>query len=697
MSRSLVLHAVVLVVACWGGPTSAQSVCLPLPRLLTIMPMGGTVGGQVEVAVTGERIEGGTELRFSHPGIVAVRTTGADGSAVPDAFVVTIGADVPPGVHEAAMVTPMGVSSPRTFTVGTLPEAVRTIANASLDTAMPLAIGSVCNAVATAQAVDHYRFEAHRGQRVVLECATRGIESRLEPVLVVADAKGRDLVVERRGGTIDFTVPEDAAYVVKVHDLSFQGGPAFFYRLVVSEIPAGAAVPRQAAVRGVSAFSWPPAGLPERAAIQEVEPNDAVGQEVGLPCDVAGVLLEAADVDSYEFEAKQGDVWWIEVASQRLGAPTDVTAVVQRVGGPGAGGQAEDVAELNDIPSPLRPSTNHYAYDGPPYDAGSADILGRVDITQTGRHRIRIRDLFGGTRKEPRSAYRLVVRQAMPDFALVGWALHRELRNGDRNDLSKPPALRPGSTVAFEVVALRRDGFDDDISLGVEGLPPGVTAAGITIPKGAGRGLVLLTAAEDAQACSAPLRIVGRATVGGAEVVRPCAIASVAWPVRDHWQEIPLPRLVADPIVSVGTAETAPLTIAPADGKASIDAVAGTSLTLPLRLVRRSEFSGGLLQVRAFGQRFDGMPVFDVPLTGDTHEVVLDLEKLKIPPGEHTIAFCGTAIVKYRPAAKPGADPPAPVDTAEIVISTPLRIRVAPRQDTKPAEAAAPGTGGNPS
>ncbi len=56
--------------------------------------------------------------------------------------------------------------------------------------------------------------------------------------------------------------------------------------------------------------------------------------------------------------------------------------------------------------------------------------------------------------------YRLVIRKAQPDFALVAWALHMELRNGDRNALSKPLALRAGATMALEVVVVRRDGFD---------------------------------------------------------------------------------------------------------------------------------------------------------------------------------------------------------------------------------------------
>jgi hypothetical protein len=50
---------------------------------------------------------------------------------------------------------------------------------------------------------------------------------KLNTTVIVADAAGADLLVERRGGVLDFTVPEDGSYVIKVHELTFKGGPAF--------------------------------------------------------------------------------------------------------------------------------------------------------------------------------------------------------------------------------------------------------------------------------------------------------------------------------------------------------------------------------------------------------------------------------------------------------------------------------------
>ncbi len=210
-------------------------------------------------------------------------------------------------------------------------------------------------------------------------------------------------------------------------------------------------------------------------------------QKVTLPCDISGSFFPAADVDTFEFAAKKGEVWWVEVASERLGRPTDPAIVVQMVepsSDPAAPPKLTDIAELSDIASPVKVSSNGYATMVHRFNAGSSDILGKLEIKQDGIYRLQLSDLFGGTRKDPRNVYRMIIRQAQPDFALVAWGLHMELRNGDRAALSKPIALRAGQTIALEVVTVRRDGFDGPIALSMADLPPGITAQGVTIPAG---------------------------------------------------------------------------------------------------------------------------------------------------------------------------------------------------------------------
>lgn len=634
----------------WATFVGAQSVGLPTPRLLTTMPMGGKVGTVLEVTITGEHLEDAGDLIFSDPRITARRKLDASGVPIANQYLVTIAADCPSGLYEARVMTRLGISSSRIFSVGTLAEVVQTKPNRTLATALELPLNSVCNGVTADRSVDFYTFKAKKGQRLVVDCATIGIDSKLNATVIIGDEAGRDLLVERRGGAIDFVTPKDGNYVIKVHELTYKGGPAFYYRLGLWEQPAGTPIVRQPSTKPVNSFSWPPQGLPQQAALAEVEPNNDGGhaQRITLPCDIAGRFYPAADVDVFEFSAKKGEEWWIEVASERLGLRTDPAILVQQVikGDKGSPDKLTDVLELSDIPSPVKVSSNGYAYDGPPYNAGSSDVLGKLVIKEDGLYRLQLTDLFGGTRSDPGNTYRLVIRRAAPDFALVAWALHMELRNGDRNALSKPISLRGGATMALEVVAFRRDGFDGEIELAMEGLPQGVTAQGLKIPAGQSRGMMLITAQADAPRGYSNAAFVGRSTIDGKPVIRPCRLASVAWPIPDSWGEIPSPRLLADVPVSVSGLDRAPLTIAPKTP--ILEARVGEKLTIPLVHKRTSDFSGDTIQMKAIGPRFENAPGFDLPVKADHSQVVLDLKALNVPPGEYHVSFLGGGVAKYR-------------------------------------------------
>jgi hypothetical protein len=637
----------------------AQQVTLPLPRLLTMMPMGGQVGTTFEVTITGENLEEVTELLFSSPQITAKPVTGADGKMAENKFSVTIAADAPVGLCDARVMSRLGVSSARAFSVNKLPEVTRTKANNSVETALALPMNSICNATMTKRAADYYSFQGVKGKRVVVDCASVGIDSRLTPVVILADAQGRDLLVNRTGGLIDFTPEANGTYLVKVNDLTFQGGERHFYRLALREVNGAEPAPRQPQTQMVSAMSWPPVGLPEKALAHEAEPNNQAtqAQKISLPCDVAGSFFPAADVDTFEFSARKGEVWWVEVGSERLGLNTDPFVLVQQVKKVGEKETATDVAELYDIASPMKTTSNGYSYDGPPYDAGSPDVNGKFEVKEDGVYRLQVRDLFGGTRNDANNVYRLLVRQAAPDFSLAAWAVHMTLRNGDRAALSKPMALRAGDSRVFEVVVQRRDGFDGEIDITMDGLPAGVSATGLKVAKGKAYGHLVITAASDAKRGFSLAKISGRATINGTEVTRPCHLASMEWPVKDAKGEIPAPRLMADVPVSVTDSEQAPLTIAAAEPKVW-EAKAGETLKIPLKIAWRNEFTGTSIKLRAYGEGFASVKEIDIPMKAEKAEAVLDLGALKTPPGEYTVAFYGTAVSKYRynPAAVPLAE-----------------------------------------
>jgi hypothetical protein len=248
-----------------------------------------------------------------------------------------------------------------------------------------------------------------------------------------------------------------------------------------------------------------------------------------------------------------------------------------------------------------------------------------------------------------------------------------ELRNGDRNALSKPLALRAGSTVALEVVVVRRDGFAGEIELEMNDLPHGVTAAGLKIPAEKSRGVMLVTAAPNAPRGLSEAKFFGRSQINGQELVRPVHMAQMAWPIADSWSEIPSPRLVSGLPVSVSDAELAPLTISAATN-GSLEVASGQTLKIPLALQRRLEFSGTVLQLKTLGVGFENHPPFEVNLSGDSAETMLNLAALQTPPGDYLLTFYGAAVAKYRYNHVDATS--APQDTVDIVLSTPIAIRV---------------------
>ena len=638
---------------------TAQLAGLPASKLLTVLPMGGQAGATLDVTITGTDLDEPSELRFSSPRITAKAKTGENGKPEQNKFIVSIAADTPLGLHEVRAVTRLGISTPRAFVVGSQTEITRAKANNSAETALELPLNSVCNAAVTPAAEDFYFFRAKKGQKFVIDCTSTAIDSKLNRVLIIADESGRDLAVSRRGGSVDFVAPEEGNYRIKVHSLTFEGGPEHFYRLaLLDKAPA-----QLTKARSVSSFSWTQT---DAAPAAEKDPNDkgSEAQKVTLPCDISGKFFPAADVDTFEFEAKKGEVWWIELASHRLGLSTDPFGVVQRVTQDKTGEKLTDVAELNDIANPAV---------GTPYDAGSSDILGKIEIKDDGTYRLQLRDLFGGTRNQEGNVYRLIIRKAAPDFALVAWAFDAPNGPNYAQAPAKPLALRGGGTLAFQVAVQRRDGFDGEIHLSANGLPAGVTATGLKIPAGKSTGLVLLSAAENAARSLALINLSGKAKVGNAEVTRTCQIASVVWPVLNTAQEIPRARLHADLPVSVCGFETSPLTISPKETK-TYEAKVAEKLTIPLKLIWRGE-ANSAIKLKAVGAGFEAMKEIDVALKAAASDVLVDLAALKTPVGAHTLAFHTIAKGKYRrepealkkaEAAQKQADQAAVVAAAEV-------------------------------
>lgn len=130
------------------------------------------------------------------------------------------------------------------------------------------------------------------------------------------------------------------------------------------------------------------------------------------------------------------------------------------------------------------------------------------DPPADGEYLVRISDIRG--QQGPDFAYRLSIHPPRPDFRLTTSPDH--------------PNLLRGSSVPVSVGVERYDGFEGPVEVRLEGLPAGFSAAPGVISAGEDSVTLALSAAADAVtpalAIPSPIRVVGRARVGGRDTVR---------------------------------------------------------------------------------------------------------------------------------------------------------------------------------
>ncbi len=221
---------------------------LPATRLGSVVPSGGTPGSTFDVTIGGEDLDDVAGLHFSHPAIAAKPKMAEPGpfdqgpQVVPNQFVVSVPAGTPLGIYEVRAQGKYGLSNPRAFTVGDVPETVEIEPNDTAGAASAVTIPVVVNGISDRNGdVDHFKFTATAGQRILALALGRNADSRMDPVVAVFDAAGRELGSHRghqgRNALVDFTAPANGEYTVRIHDAVYQGGRDYFYRLSIGVLP----------------------------------------------------------------------------------------------------------------------------------------------------------------------------------------------------------------------------------------------------------------------------------------------------------------------------------------------------------------------------------------------------------------------------------------------------------------------------
>lgn len=372
--------------------------------------------------------------------------------------------------------------------------------------------------------------------------------------------------------------------------------------------------------------------------VVEQEPNNdpAQPQQVSVPCDFAGQFYPREDRDWIQFEAKQGDVYWIDVLSHRLGLPTDPFIVVEHVSQNEQGEvSVSQVATMDDFAPPQRSNTPQM------FSMNNRDPRYRFEAKSDGNYRVQVRDLYGDSRGDPRMVYRLIVRKEQPDFQVLAYGGISQ----DRNQYNvSGTALRRGEARTINVKVIRRDGFKGEVEISAEGLPGGVKCDGAVIGGGANSAKLVFQADANAPAWAGTIRIVGKAKIDGQGVVREARTGALIWGSKNVQQELPVARMTRDIGLSVIDKETAPASVQAGDGKL-IETSIGGKVELPIKVARHGDFKSAL-KLKAAGLPKDASAK-EVNVSGGDGKMEISLANNRIEPGTYTFYLTAPAKFKY--------------------------------------------------
>lgn len=374
-------------------------------------------------------------------------------------------------------------------------------------------------------------------------------------------------------------------------------------------------------------------------------------QEVPLPCDLAGRIEKRRDRDWFSFTAKKDAVYVIDVQSQRLGAPTDMSLILYNA----TGKQVVEMTQQDDEPpaSNLSP-TRFYnlSRDPAPY---------RFVAPADGKYYLLVYSHLGDTLAGPDHVYRVSITPEQSDFRLI---------------VMPPDTYRPDTCILaqgghrnYVVFAQRLDGFKGDINLTVEGLPPGVTCRPQTIGAGMKQANLVLSAAPTAAAFLGEVKVKGTAVIGGKSVVREARPATITWPTQAQ-QNIPtITRLDRALMLAVNGKAPFNLTLSPETATVS----SGEKVTVKLKAARLLADLKGPIQIQPLPQELpQGMQFPAQNLTAPKDEATIALTvPTNLLPGTYTI-------VLHASGAVPPGGKGKPVNV--VLPSTPLVLTVLPKQ-----------------
>ena len=391
---------------------------------------------------------------------------------------------------------------------------------------------------------------------------------------------------------------------------------------------------------------------------EEIVSRKSKPQRIHPPVAVSGMFYPKRDQDVYEFDAKKGDRYRIEVRSHRLGYGTSPLVVVERLEGEGKTTQVLELAAPYDIGErtfPLR----------------AWDPQGWLEIRKNDSYRLTISDLFNGTRNRAGLLYELHIRTPSPGFRAFSMSQSTLHRNLNRRVKVESSVLLPGQVLPLRIRLHRIDGFGGPVKVSAETAPKGVRVHSATIPAGSSEGILLVEADSEAKTTKGKLTLRAKANVGGTLISRPVEHGQVVWEVGDYNNEAVMTRLTPHRRLSVADGQAFPVSVfAEGDRNQPWRTTSAGVLNIPIRVNRLEGFQDNLnFQIRGLKPllRHPGVSIEKEKNAGVLR---LDLAKNKLQPGRHEFYLYAELKGKYR--REPGASakdltistysPPIPIE-----------------------------------
>ncbi len=372
----------------------------------------------------------------------------------------------------------------------------------------------------------------------------------------------------------------------------------------------------------------------------EKEPNDQdnQAQQVDTPCEFVGQFYPRGDRDVILFDGKQGEVYWLELLSGRLGVPADPHMLIEKVTTNEKGEQQISlVAEVDDGASAPDANSVH-AY----FDISRSDPSYKLTVDADATYRVTVKDLFGNTNNDQRFVYRLLIRPPQPDFQLTAFA---SPASADRNKVTPVATILPrGGNTTISVRIIRQHGFDGEVEISAEGLPAGVICHGAVAGGKVNQVTLIFSAAENATAWSGPIRVIGKAKIADREVTRQARGSAFIWGTQNAQQQQPVVRIVSDVTLAVLDRNKAPLSVQLGDGK-PLETSRGGKLEIPIKAVRGEDIPDDL-KMKMVG--VSGVNLKETVVKGNEGTYPLEVTAQNFPAGTHTVYLTGTAKYKYK-------------------------------------------------